>query len=342
MPKYIFFIFCFFAIHIPFYSEPLPGKPSILFNPLENDEYTQAWNLFFYNNETTAQITFIIGNLGPGNLNNGYAVFVHNNKKEIIFIKELNSKTLITEKKKLYIAMDQSNILKKTSKRQISGKAFSNDDQTVSIELFPSNSFASLNNSVLLKKDHFINQDMHLITPRATLTIESSKEKQVFHGWGGMEHLRLDSLPNHYAQSFIIARSKPGRNMIVITGFHGNSGYDEKPEFKYFILKNNITVKSGKITTVENSEKTIKSDKKPYIPEKIKMITDASGNCSITINNRLPKGRLDVFTNVTPFFKWILKLVFTEPSIIYYYSQMKYSCNNNNFTTEALINFITL
>ncbi|MDH5657145.1 MAG: hypothetical protein OEZ34_14635 [Spirochaetia bacterium] len=347
MLKILFFLL-FLASPNKIFSET-ERYQSILFKPQKNEEYAQAWNVYFINDRINVQLSYVIGNLGPGELNNGYVIFVHENDQQITFIKELSSKQLTVKKNAFHYIFNQNSSLRHEG-RLFSAKAVKKDT-VYSIRLKEFNSFPLLENNLKLSDHEFINETIPLITDRAELTIQNQKTSniQTMHGWGGIEHLAFNKLPDRYANLFIISRTPPESKMLILMGFQGNQKFKNKLNLKYFYLENYAVVKSGHLTEMKISEKDksnsheeSESLPKNRIPGRITFLSGNDPACSIQISNEKEKGVLNVFSSITPVLRWIFHLFFTEPSVNSYISAISLKCKNEIFSGKAQVNYILL
>ena len=330
-------VFWFYLANALF-SEPISPYRSAYFQPQKEEEYAQAWNVFFYNETVTAQITFVIGNLGPGSLNNGYVIFVRGNNQNVTFIKESSSRGLKTEEGKLHYTFNTVNSIKENSNRSISAAAKS-DTSFFQIEIHPD----SLTRSIKLKSDFDekfeFNEQLLTLTNQAKFTIKHNNKITSFSGWGGAEYIHFNKFPDHFAESIIFAKSIHGRSSLVVMGFRGNDQYRKKQKLTYIYSVNNSIVSTGNLINMkwENGENNT-----GIVPEKIIFSIEDRPACQLTLANKQPSGKLEILHNISPFLRWIVSFFFIDSKIRYYITNLTFKCDGIFYSNTGRSKYILL
>ncbi len=295
------------------------------FQPLEDDGYLQAWNVNFQGSGFFLYINFIIGNAGPGSLNNGVNLLLLNGGKQRVWVDERAQDSLKAVKGRFghasgpsEIALENGNIKVRVEVR----------DVKVDLVLQPIAPAVRLSAGEVRVSSNggFIRADVPVASATAKGTILLDGKEIPVQGIGGMEYLRTNHLPHSYAKRFVLTRTYSAGRGFYLGGFYGTSTF---PGGQYIMM---TAMQKGALQPPRRVEKVegLELEKDPLsgylIPKKTVYHIPGPDPCTITEQRMYPTGGLYILGHISALLRWVLSVFFTKPYVLHYATHIQSSC----------------
>ncbi|MFN3604035.1 MAG: hypothetical protein ACK4UJ_04930 [Leptonema sp. (in: bacteria)] len=272
----------------------------------------QIWNLDFNSDNYSLFLTFMISNLGNGNLNNGVTIYLYDKMKHSEYLKtlEFTNQHLKAQEKQFYIKIENDNSL-----------IYNNDELQIKVNSGKDNSFdintkikLPINsNTTVSSKFDFKNQNIYYkilyIYPQTIQFIYRGKEVSSF-GSIGLECILSTDDPLNFANSFYFIRN-----------------FD--PKYKFFLFY----VDYKKITENPISKIHLNFNENTLHPKTMNYKEDTIlfefSNCKVFGKKINYLGGFDILNHVSFMLRWFLKLLRIDPFIKHYRTFLETDCGGD-------------
>lgn len=294
--------------------------------PHDSDDYIEAYHFSHIQENIRIYIIYMVSNIGPGKLNNGVAVLIHRDNHSRVITAEYSERSF----KAIPL---QTGIRSGRSFFRICGpdcvylrvKLDELEIKLKLVKLAMGPKMVHKDRNIVMNKNEYVSAFVGISDSKSSGSIILHGKTKKLEGHAGMEFFRTNVLPYKYAIDINLSRSM-GANGIFLGYYTGVS--KEKPVYgrvaiklnkKYVfedvILKKVILARSSnRITDFEVAQKTT------YLTKK---------NCQIIETRQKSTGGFKVLDKVTPFLRWILKILFSNPHVLHFLSEIKIDCSNS-------------
>lgn len=321
----LWFLLLFSAGSVPLSAQSYLDE--FAFQPLPDDGYLQAWNVNFQGSGFYLYINFIIGNAGPGSLNNGVNVLMLYNGKQRVWVDERAEGSLRAVRGRFghgsgpsEIALDNGNIKVKVEVK----------DVKVQLELHPLAPAVRLSAGEVRVNTNggFIRADVPVASATAKGTILVDGKEIPVQGIAGMEYLRTNQLPHSYAKRFVLTRTYSAGRGFYLGGFYGTSSF---PGGQYIMM---TAMQKGTLQSSRRVEKveSLDLEKDPLsgymIPKKTIYHVPGPDPCTITEQRMYPTGGLYILGHISALLRWVLSVFFTKPYVLHFATRIQAACGD--------------
>lgn len=327
-------------VSVTLHADPPPiVKPAeIAFQPQGNyDSYIQAWNFTHFQPNLRLYITFIISNLGPGDLNNGVSILIFRNGKSKAITAEYSSRSLSASAGKVGVKSGHNYF--STCGPRCFDLAIKLDTVHVKLKITKVEygyrmSHRELN--ISSDSNEFVSAYIPINSAHTTGVLDYDGNHIELSGTTGMEFLLTNRSPHKYARSITLIRSykkdgislgfidatdsglkKPGR---VVVRRKGRIFYED------YISRREV------ISTLKDRVSGIALPALAYY-------YGLQKECRIKEKKHTFQGGYFVLNNVSTVLRWLLKTFFAKPYILYYASDLSLECKDSAGNYQTKIKF---
>ena len=298
----------------------------VTFHPLKQKAgYTQAWNVSFQGSGYYVIITYIVSNIGPGDLNNGAALFVTNGTQTRAATAEFAAANLKAKSGELDMSFGEKNALRYERGRYVATAQI--EDTSVELELQPAGAgvrFSGGRFPVRGDSGAFIQVDVPVLFASASGSLKIGGSTVPLRGVAGIEHILTNESPDGYARQFELTRSFSFKQGLAVGGLHGAK--KQADEFRAALTLN------GQVAFIRKaSRREIKGESRDSLsgyqfPTVAVFHLTGPGQCAVTVQRSGFIGGFDVLTKVSSVLRWVLRTFFAKPYIIHYRSTVSLQC----------------
>ena len=315
------------------------NRANIAYRPILNREgYVQAWNINFLNKEYSVFCTFLISNMGPGSLNNGYTILYRRKGKNTVLTSEFSRRSLKAKIGRLDMILGYKNILRRNSKGHFYVK-IDNKKFFMELKLKPYGRGISMTGgpmSTSKTKKTFIRSDIPVVSAHAEGFLIIKGKKIPLRGVGGVEHLRSNSSPHSFAKRFTVTRTFTARQSLLMGSLNGTKNFPGKSYGRVVYMKGGRILKNARII----KSKVIKSQRNSFsgyrIPIKTEHSLEGPGLCKLTEVRRSSLGGYYVLGNISAVLRWVLRVLYAKPYILHYRNRLTLSCKGDEGTEKKM------
>ena len=298
----------------------------LAFQPLKSRPgYTQAWNISFRGSGHHVILTYIVSNIGPGDLNNGAALFVTDGSRSRALTVEMAATDLKAAPGELQMSFGKASSLRLERGLYIAEAQI--EDTSVRLELRPAGPgvrFSGGQFPVRGDSGAFIQVDVPVMYASATGTLTVAGTKVPLRGLAGIEHILTNESPDGYAKQFELTRTFSYAQGIAVGGVHGSN--KQPDEFRAALTLGN---RVAFLRQVERRE--IQGDSRDSLsgyrfPTVVVYHLKGPGQCSVTVQRHGFIGGFDVLRKVSALLRWVLRTFFAKPYILHYNSTVSLRC----------------
>ncbi len=327
-------LLCFFCA-LPLFAEPGQIRPTnlwedVAYRPVAGREgYVQAWNVNVRSGARRIYLTYVVSNLGPGDLNSGVVVLLYDEttgqsrSHTAEFAEEdLEGRPGVfghaSGYNYIYPVPEGLRVFVKMPGKVELDLVFSDLRPGVAISGGP---FRCTRND-----GDFFRADIPVAhaNVRGTLQVNGETSRDI-RGTGGLEYLRTNCSPDVYARSFSLMRTYEDRNglyaglMDPAPGARPGGGFD-----RYAWMERGRVRRSGLIVAVETSE----SRRAPISGYDVPMLREMRTQDGCTIEERKLQfaGGYSVLANVSRILRWFLHAFFAKPYVLHYDARIILRC----------------
>lgn len=297
------------------------------FQPLDDDGYLQAWNVNFQGSGFFIYINYIIGNAGPGSMNNGVNVLLLNGGKQRVWVDERAQESLRAVKGRFGHASGPSELSREngTIKAKVEVR-----DLKLDLVLQPIAPAVRLSAGEIRVNSNggFIRADVPVASATAKGIIVLDGKEIPLQGIAGMEYLRTNHLPHSYAKRFVLTRTYSAGRGFYLGGFYGTSSF---PGGQYIMM---TAMQKGELQPARRIEKVegLDPEKDPLsgymIPKKTVYHITGPDPCTITEQRMYPTGGLYILGHISALLRWVLSVFFTKPYVLHFATKIQSSCGD--------------
>ncbi|MBI3394478.1 MAG: hypothetical protein HY042_01445 [Spirochaetia bacterium] len=292
------------------------------FQPADDEGYLQAWNVNFQGNGYYIYINYVIGNAGPGSLNNGVNVLVLHNGKQRLFVEERSQRSLIAVPGKYGHKSGRNELsFDGTYHARIDIK-----DLKIDLTLRPLMPGVRLSGgNIAVNAGEVIRADIPVPSALAEGSITIDGVESPLKGLGGMEYLRTNSSPHTYAKRFLLLRTYNADSAFFLGGFFGTSKFPGGNLMLAGLVKKGVFTMQGRVASVEFPKKEIDPISGYEVPvETIYHI--AHPECTVKEDRQYMTGGFYVIGHVSALLRWVVTLFFARPFILHYSTKTTVEC----------------
>lgn len=320
---------------VPLYADPASIRPTnlwgdVAFAPVKGREgFVQAWNINVRSGARRIYLTYVVSNLGPGDLNSGVVVLFYDEAtgRSRSHTVEFSEADLEGRPGSFGHASGYNYIYPVPEGL----RAFVKMPGLVEMDLVLSSvrpGVAISGGPFRCTRDDgdFFRADIPVAHALVSGTLQlDGGDVQSVRGTGGLEYLRTNCSPDVYARSFSLVRTyETGRGLYVglmrpAPGARPGAGFD-----RYAWMEGGRVRRSGLIVSAKPSE----LQRAPLSGYDVPMLRELAteDGCVITERKLRFAGGYSVLANVSSILRWFLHTFFTKPYVLHYESRITLRC----------------
>lgn len=294
------------------------------FQPLKEDGYVQIWNIQFAGQGHHVDLIYMISNVGPGTLNNGISMLVYTNGQSRAYTREHTDESLVVTPGQFGM-QNRSGSLQMRQGRIEAEASF--DGAAIRLS-FSSGVPGMLMPDWKLQGQDFFRIGLPVLRAPASLLLKTEGRTVRLTGVAGMDSIVANALPHRYAKRLFLFRGPSGR--FQMTGYLDKQN---RYRIKLYRLMGRSTIEDP---VVDIHEEDIETE--PFSLYRLPRILKLKGEsgCVYEIRRGNFRGGMYVLQSVSPFLRWILRLLFAKPFILNYESILRVQCTGLPPFTERL------
>lgn len=303
----------------------------IHFDPRKEEGYFQGWNFYFQSGNRLGFVTFLVSNLGPGDLNNGVSVYLNSPETGVVYkTQEYADFDLTATPGRFGQISGQNKMFYEKGKYHIH---IENDEMVMDMvfsprvgKIFPLSHGEHKLNSV----SGFLRADIGFTeSPVSIKLVHKGKKIYEWKGRGGMEHLNTNTEVYKFSKSWEILRAYTPEGEAFFFGGFSSSLPGREPSYKrvLFLDKKGRILRDDEVDRVETKEKKLNSFSGYSIPVHQKLYLKKNKSCFLNLRNRNILGVIDILSNISSVLKMFIQLFFSKPYQIHYSVSVELDCD---------------
>ncbi|MBX7058157.1 MAG: hypothetical protein K1X75_08825 [Leptospirales bacterium] len=332
-----------FAALQPLQTSPLPiaalPAAEVSYQPSERSEYTQAWNYNFHGGGVSIYATIVISNLGPGSLNNGVSILVHENGRDHIQTAEYNDELLQARPGQFGAKVYTSEIALHNGQYILTVRL---DGLEADVQMPAAGAALRLSGGPIASSGDggFIRADIPAAGGPARARLKIGNQERILQGVAGLEALYATSSPHHYARSLKLTRTFQVNRGLFLAHMRVSDDVAAGDFISYARIDGAIrgedrlrlTASEERLNAFSNYRIATQSEYRS--PE----------GCTIREELGAPLGQYYILQHVSALLRWVIRTFFTRPYILYFKSRISLQCGArtesfDGYTSIYLINY---
>jgi hypothetical protein len=317
-------------------AEPIELVPrsEFAYQPRNESEYMQAWNVNYHGPELRIYATFVVSNFGPGDRNNGVSVLV---------VKDGVSRAWTAEYTDSNFGGTPGQFGIKTENDQLHyangayhAKIWVRDELDIELALQPLAGGVRLSGGRLRvsgNPEEFIRADIPLAAARATGRIRIDGADIALSGVGGMEYLSMNASPHRYAKRLRLTRTYTGGRGVFLAQLYGTGSFPGGRFGAIAIMEGGRIVVGETLSDWTDSAEQIDAASGYSIPQRSVF---RSQTCTASESLGRNVGQYSILENISALLRWVIRVLFTRPYTLHYESRVEVDCNGTKQSFNAI------
>ena len=278
-------------------------------------------------------LTYIISNIGPGDLNNGVAVLVRHKGQDYAFTAEYAEHSLDAKPGHFGHRAGRSTLKREHGIYRAKVRI---GDLEIDLDLRPDNStgFVSTDIPVLDDDSSFLRAGVPVLYARASGRLVYKDHEADLQGVGGMEFLSTNTSPHSYVRQMKFVRTYSGGDGFFLGQFKGTPNFPGDELTLYAIFENGRIRRFGHATEVRDLKFAVDPFSGFPVPVLTEYRLSGEPNCEMTEERLRFAGGFFVLGHISPLLRWVIQLLFARPHILHYDSRMSIRCETSGEATE--------